>query len=317
MTMGEGGCVYTNDPLLNRLIRSYRDWGRDCSCAPGVDNRCGHRFDGWYGELPVGYDHKYVYSHFGYNLKLTDMQAAVGCEQFKKLPFFIERRRRNWQQLNNALSDGPAAQKLILPEAAENSSPSWFDFLISVRNGSGLERNELTHYLEEHNIQTRLLFSGNLIRHPCFDRIRGTDAYRVAGKLTNTDFVMTNVTKLSAIKNMTDEVSLGDEHHQELFQLIQQYTDEDDQFIVYGNEDSFYFYSHRFAASRFSFQYPIILVDEEMRESFFAELDEKMPTLILVQSLWCNDEYIQEFLETHPYQCITDFEDYALYLKEE
>lgn len=206
MTMGEGGCVYTNDPLLNRLIRSYRDWGRDCSCDPGVDNRCGHRFDGQYGELPVGYDHKYVYSHFGYNLKLTDMQAAVGCEQLKKLPFFIERRRRNWQHLHDALSDSPAAQKLILPEAAENSSPSWFGFLISVRNGSGLDRNEITRYLEAHNIQTRLLFSGNLTRHPCFDQIRGTDVYRVAGKLTNTDFVMTNTFWVGVYPGMNDDV---------------------------------------------------------------------------------------------------------------
>ena len=139
MTMGEGGCVYTNSPLLNRLIKSYRDWGRDCICPSGHDNFCGHRFDGQYGELPAGYDHKYVYSHFGYNLKVTDMQAAIGCEQLKKFPSFIERRRHNWDRLRAALE--PAADKLILPEPAANSRPSWFGFLISVKPESGLDRN--------------------------------------------------------------------------------------------------------------------------------------------------------------------------------
>ena len=159
MTMGEGGCVYTNDPLLNRLIKSYRDWGRDCICPSGHDNFCGHRFDGQYGELPAGYDHKYVYSHFGYNLKVTDMQAAIGCEQLKKFPSFIERRRHNWQRLYDALAAGPAADKLILPEPAPGSRPSWFGFLISVRPESGLDRNAVTRYIEGKNIQTRLLFS--------------------------------------------------------------------------------------------------------------------------------------------------------------
>ena len=204
MTMGEGGCVYTNDPLLHRLILSYRDWGRDCVCPSGHDNFCGHRFDGQYSELPVGYDHKYVYSHFGYNLKVTDMQAAIGCEQLKKFPTFIERRRHNWQRLHDALAASPAADKLILPEAAPNSVPSWFGFLLSVKPESGLDRNAVTRYLEAHNIQTRLLFSGNLIRHPCFDAIRGTDAYRVVGGLENTDFVMQNTFWVGVYPGMTD-----------------------------------------------------------------------------------------------------------------
>ena len=188
MTMGEGGCVYTNSAQLHRLILSYRDWGRDCVCPSGHDNFCGHRFDGQFGQLPRGYDHKYVYSHLGYNLKVTDMQAAIGCEQLKKFPGFIERRRHNWERLREAMK--PAEDRLILPEAAPNSRPSWFGFLISVRPGSGLDRNAMTRYLESKNIQTRLLFSGNLLRHPCFDPLRGTDAYRVAGGLENTDFVM-------------------------------------------------------------------------------------------------------------------------------
>ena len=206
MTMGEGGCVYTNNPLLHRLILSFRDWGRDCICPSGHDNFCGHRFDGQYGELPYGYDHKYVYSHFGYNLKVTDMQAAIGCEQLKKFPAFIERRRHNWQRLYDALAAGGAASKLILPEPAENSRPSWFGFLISVKPESGLDRNAVTRYIEEHNVQTRLLFSGNLIKHPSFNQIRGTDAYRVVGGLENTDFVMSNTFWVGVYPGMTDEM---------------------------------------------------------------------------------------------------------------
>ena len=203
MTMGEGGCVYTDNPLLNRLIKSFRDWGRDCVCPSGMDNLCKHRFDGQFGELPQGYDHKYVYSHFGYNLKVTDMQAAVGVEQLKKFPSFIQRRRHNWARLRAALE--PVADKLILPEPAENSEPSWFGFLISVKEDSGLDRNKVTRYIEEHNIQTRLLFSGNLIKHPCFDQIRGTDAYRVVGELTNTDFIMNHTFWVGVYPGMTDE----------------------------------------------------------------------------------------------------------------
>lgn len=204
MTMGEGGCVYTNDPTLNRLLLSYRDWGRDCICPSGQDNYCGHRFEGQYGELPQGYDHKYVYSHFGYNLKVTDMQAAVGVEQLKKFPEFIERRRYNWERLYTALES--VQDKLILPEPADNSKPSWFGFVLSVRPEKGLSRNELTRYLEKHNIQTRLLFSGNLIKHPCFDQIRGTDAYRVSGTLEQTEFIMNHTFWVGVYPGMTDEM---------------------------------------------------------------------------------------------------------------
>ena len=204
MTMGEGGAVYTDNPLLHKLILSYRDWGRDCICPSGHDNLCGHRFDGQYGELPQGYDHKYVYSHFGYNLKVTDMQAAVGCEQLKKFPTFIERRKHNWQRLYKALE--PYQDKLILPQPTQNSDPSWFGFLVSVKPDSGITRNELTKYLEDNNIQTRLLFSGNIIKHPCFNQIRNTDAYKVVGTLNNTDFVMNNSFWLGVYPGMTDEM---------------------------------------------------------------------------------------------------------------
>ncbi len=204
MTMGEGGCVYTSNPVLNKLILSYRDWGRDCICPSGHDNFCGNRFGGKYGELPEGYDHKYVYSHFGYNLKVTDMQAAIGCEQLKKFPSFVERRKANHARLYKALEC--VEDKIILPKAAENSDPSWFGFLISVKPESGLDRNAVTRYIESHNIQTRLLFSGNLIKHPCFDDIRGTYAYRVAGGLENTDFIMNNTFWVGVYPGMTDEM---------------------------------------------------------------------------------------------------------------
>jgi len=203
MTMGEGGCVYTNDPLLHRLILSFRDWGRDCVCPSGRDNLCGHRFDGSFGQLPRGYDHKYVYSHFGYNLKATDMQAAIGVEQLKKFPGFIERRRHNWDRLRRGLEG--VQDRLILPEPAEGSEPSWFGFIVSLRPGSGLDRNRVTRTIEDHNVQTRLLFSGNLIKHPCFDPIRDTDAYRVSGGLEVTDFVMRNSFWVGVYPGMTDE----------------------------------------------------------------------------------------------------------------
>ncbi|MCR5523447.1 MAG: lipopolysaccharide biosynthesis protein RfbH [Clostridia bacterium] len=204
MTMGEGGCVYTDNPLLHRLILSYRDWGRDCICPSGRDNFCGHRFDGKFGELPEGYDHKYVYSHLGYNLKVTDMQAAVGCEQLVKFPSFIEKRRKNWERLRKSLEC--VSDKLILPEPEESSKPSWFGFLVSVRPGLGLDRNKITSYIENHNIQTRLLFSGNLIKHPCFDSIRGTEKYRVVGELKNTDFIMNNSFWVGVYPGMTDDM---------------------------------------------------------------------------------------------------------------
>ena len=204
MTMGEGGCVITDNSLLSRLILSYRDWGRDCICVSGQDNRCGHRFDGKYGELPSGYDHKYVYSHLGYNLKVTDLQAAIGCEQLKKMNGFIQARRQNWAYLRSALE--PASDKLILPKPAEHSNPSWFGFLISMRPETGIVRDQVTRYLEEHNIQTRLLFSGNLIRHPAFNAIRGTDAYRVVGELDNTDYIMNNSFWIGVYPGMSNEM---------------------------------------------------------------------------------------------------------------
>ncbi|MEY8234073.1 lipopolysaccharide biosynthesis protein RfbH, partial [Oscillospiraceae bacterium 50-16] len=187
MTMGEGGCVYTNDPLLHRLILSYRDWGRDCVCPSGKDNACGHRFDGQYGQLPRGYDHKYVYSHFGYNLKVTEMQAAIGCEQLKKFPGFAQRRRENWARLRKGLEG--VQDKLLLPEAAPNSDPSWFGFMMTVQEG--VDREKVVRYVESKGIQTRMLFSGNLVKHPCFDELRESgQGYRVVGELTNTDRIM-------------------------------------------------------------------------------------------------------------------------------
>lgn len=203
MTMGEGGCVYTNDPLLHRLINSYRDWGRDCICPSGQDNLCGHRFDGQYGELPKGYDHKYVYSHFGYNLKVTDLQAAIGCEQLKKFPSFVERRKHNWTRLRKALE--PAADRLILPEPAPNSDPSWFGFLMTVREG--LNREKIVRYIEGKGVQTRMLFSGNLIKHPCFNQLRESgEGYRVVGSLDNTDRIMRDTFWVGVYPGMTDEM---------------------------------------------------------------------------------------------------------------
>lgn len=187
MTMGEGGCVYTNNYLLHKLIRSFRDWGRDCMCASGQDNMCNHRFEGQYGELPVGYDHKFVYSHFGFNLKITDMQAAVGYEQLKKLPGFIQKRRSNWDRLKKGLQD--CTDKLILPEPTENSNPSWFGFIMTVKEN--IDCVEVVKFLEDNNVQTRRLFGGNLVKHPCFDEMRKTgEGYRIVGNLNNTDRIM-------------------------------------------------------------------------------------------------------------------------------
>ena len=203
MTMGEGGAVYTNNPLLNKSIRSFRDWGRDCVCASGQDNLCNHRFDKQYGELPIGYDHKYVYSHFGYNLKATDMQAAVGCAQLVKFPGFVERRRHNFERLHVALTD--VQDKLILPVPCENSKPSWFGFLITCKEG--VNRNNLVQYIESKGIQTRMLFAGNLIKHPCFDEMRAEKkGYRVVGNLENTDCIMNNSFWVGVYPGMTDEM---------------------------------------------------------------------------------------------------------------
>lgn len=205
MTMGEGGAVYTNDPLLNKITLSFRDWGRDCWCASGVDNTCRMRFTGQFGELPQGYDHKYVYSHFGFNLKITDMQAAVGCAQLDKLDSIVAARRANYQMLYDGLKDVPG---LILPVAEKNSNPSWFGFLIAVKEDAGFTRNELTEYLEQNKIQTRNLFAGNLIKHPCFDEMRQTgEGYRIVGELKNTDFVMTNGFWIGVFPGMTKEMN--------------------------------------------------------------------------------------------------------------
>lgn len=200
MTMGEGGAVYTDDPLLNRIIRSLRDWGRDCVCASGQDNLCGHRFDRQYGELPRGYDHKYVYSHFGYNLKATDLQAAVGCAQLEKLPAFVEARRRNHRYLTERLQR--AGDRLILPEACPDSKPGWFGFMMTC--GEGVDKNRLVGYLEDNGVQTRMLFAGNLLRQPCFDDMRKTGrGYRVAGGLENADRIMRDTFWIGVYPGMT------------------------------------------------------------------------------------------------------------------
>ena len=203
MTMGEGGAVYTNNPLLAKIIKSMRDWGRDCICKSGCDNMCGHRFDKQYGELPLGYDHKYVYSHFGYNLKATDMQAAVGCAQIEKFPRFVERRKLNFGRLKNALI--PIENKVILPVACENSDPSWFGFMITCKGG--IDRNKVVQYIEAKGIQTRMLFAGNLIKHPCFDEMRQNgEGYRVVGNLENTDRIMRDTFWVGVYPGMTDEM---------------------------------------------------------------------------------------------------------------
>ena len=202
MTMGEGGAVYTNNAKLHRIIRSLRDWGRDCVCPSGHDNFCGHRFDGQYGELPRGYDHKYVYSYFGYNLKVTDMQAAVGVAQLKKFPSFVERRRHNFDRLLVGLQC--IADKFILPQPCKNSRPSWFGFLLTCQEG--VNREQVVRYLEEHGVQTRMLVAGNLIKHPCFDELRhDKNAYRVIGTLANTDQIMRDTFWIGVYPGMTDE----------------------------------------------------------------------------------------------------------------
>lgn len=203
MTMGEGGAVYTNDALLHRIVRSLRDWGRDCVCPSGHDNLCGHRFDKQYGELPLGYDHKYVYSHFGYNLKATDMQAAIGCAQLEKFPQFVDKRRKNFERLYRGLKE--VQDKLILPVAQQDSNPSWFGFMMTCREG--IEREKVVPYIEDHGVQTRMLFAGNLIKHPCFDEIRGDKTkYRMAGTLENTDRIMKDTFWVGVYPGMTDEM---------------------------------------------------------------------------------------------------------------
>ena len=200
ITMGEGGAVMTNKPALKKLVESFRDWGRDCWCAPGKDNTCGKRFDWQLGDLPHGYDHKYIYSHIGYNLKLTDMQAAVGVSQLKKLPAFIEARKRNFQTLKDGLSH--MQDVFILPEATPNSDPSWFGFPLAVKPDAPFSRNDLVQHLNAHKIGTRQLFGGNLVRQPAYQNVD----YRVVGDLTNTDFVMNNVFWIGVYPGLTAEM---------------------------------------------------------------------------------------------------------------
>ena len=203
MTMGEGGAVYTDNPLLHKSGRALRDWGRDCICPSGKDNLCGHRFDRQYGQLPLGYDHKYVYSHFGYNLKATDMQAAIGCAQLEKFPGFAKKRRHNFSYLYRALEE--TQEKLILPEACPNSDPSWFGFLITCKEGT--DRTKLVQAIEEKGVQTRMLFAGNLTKHPCFDQMRESGAgYRIAGNLDVTDRIMKDSFWVGVYPGMTDEM---------------------------------------------------------------------------------------------------------------
>lgn len=204
MTMGEGGAVYTDNPLLNKIARSFRDWGRDCVCPSGRDNMCGHRFDGQYGELPKGYDHKYVYSHFGYNLKATDLQASIGCAQLDKFPGFVEKRKHNFDLLTRLLKDGGAEGKLILPVATANSDPSWFGYLMTCKEGA--DRTEVVRFVEDHGVQTRMLFAGNIIKHPCFDEMRESgEDFRVVGSLENTERIMRDSFWVGLYPGMTDE----------------------------------------------------------------------------------------------------------------
>ena len=200
ITMGEGGCVLTNRPALKTLVESFRDWGRDCWCVPGVSNTCGKRFEWQLGDLPCGYDHKYTYSHVGYNLKLTDMQAAVGVAQLKKLPSFIEARRRNFAFLYDGLCD--LEEFFILPRATRGSEPSWFGFPLAVRAGAPFSRDDVLRYLESYKIATRLLFGGNLLRQPAYRGIR----HRKVGDLANSDFVMNQVLWMGVWPGLTPEM---------------------------------------------------------------------------------------------------------------
>ncbi len=205
ITMGEGGAVYTDNFELKRIIDSFRDWGRDCWCKPGHDNTCKNRFDRQFGTLPCGYDHKYVYSHFGYNLKITDMQASIGCAQLKKLPTFIEKRRANWDLLKSNLSD--LDKFFILPQKTENSLPSWFGFILTMRDSCKFNRKDLLEYLESKGIQTRLLFAGNITKQPCFDELRDdNDSYRIVGDLKNTNTITEKSFWIGVYPKITEEM---------------------------------------------------------------------------------------------------------------
>jgi len=197
ITMGEGGAVLTNDEQLARIARSFRDWGRDCYCSGGENNTCGKRFSQQFGTLPYGYDHKYVYSHIGYNLKVTDIQAAIGCAQLKKLDTFVAARRRNWAVLRDLLR--PYEDRLLLPVTPADSEPCYFGFVITVREGAGFSRNELTGFLEAAKIETRNLFCGNLVRHPAYANIE----HRIVGDLRNTDTIMNNTFFIGVYPGLT------------------------------------------------------------------------------------------------------------------
>jgi CDP-6-deoxy-D-xylo-4-hexulose-3-dehydrase len=200
ITMGEGGAVCTSDPLLKKIIASFRDWGRDCWCDPGCDNSCGKRFDWQLGDLPLGYDHKYIYSHVGYNLKITDMQAAIGVEQLRKLPGFIEKRKENFKTLYCDLKK--YENYLVLPHATPHSDPSWFGFPILVRESAPFNREDIVRYLEDHKIATRMLFGGNLIKQPAYSEMK----YRSPYTLENTDSVMDNLFWIGVYPGLTEEM---------------------------------------------------------------------------------------------------------------
>lgn len=202
MTMGEGGATYTDNPILKKIMLSMRDWGRDCWCDSGVDNTCGCRFSQSFGTLPKGYDHKYVYSHFGFNLKVSDMQAAIGVAQLEKFPTFVEKRKENFIKLYNGLTGIDA---LILNSATPNSDPSWFGFMITLKDGVMFTRNELVEFLEKSNIQTRNLFAGNMLRHPMFDTMVLDIDYRVIGDLPNTDKIMNDSFWIGLYPGMGDK----------------------------------------------------------------------------------------------------------------